>query len=154
VNHAEERLRSWRTPVAGRAGAEAALADRVADLTATATAAESGVRVAVGSSGAVTGLHLDERAMRLSGVELSEEILRTMRRAQAGLTDRVAQAVAETVGVDTETGRSVLDSFAQRFPAEPQAPPTSPVMPSPPPFPSFPSVPQQPVKSGQASHSS
>ena len=143
VDDAEDWVRSWSGQASGRAEAARALADRVSVLTATATGADRAVRVTVGSSGAVTGLELDDRVQRMTGAQLSEEILRVMRRAQAGLADEVARAVAETVGADTETGRAVLDSYTQRFPAEPDAPPASPVMPSPPPFPSFPNLPHQ-----------
>jgi hypothetical protein len=69
-----------------------------------------------------------------------------MRRAQAGLADRVAEAVDETVGADTDTGKAVLDSFSQRFPADADHAPAAPVMPSPPPFRSFenrPTLPHQ-----------
>jgi hypothetical protein len=137
VDDAEEWVRSWSAQVSGRAGATAALADRVAQLSASAVGADRAIRVTVGSSGAVTGLELDDRVQRMTGAELAAEILAVMRRAQAGLADRVAEAVDETVGSDTETGRAVLDSFSQRFPAEPDESPTTPVMPSPPPFPTF-----------------
>lgn len=53
--------------------------------------------------------------------------------------DRFASAVDDTVGGDSETGRAVLDSFAQRFPAPAVEPvePVEPVMPAPKPFPTF-----------------
>ena len=57
----------------------------------------------------------------------------------------MAEAVDETGGADTETGRAVLESFAQRFPLDADAP-SAPVMPAPPPFPTFqnrPSLPHQ-----------
>jgi hypothetical protein len=127
--------RSWTTPIPDHTEAAAALADRVASLTS--TAAGKTVRVTVASSGILTGLELDEMP------ELAEEILRTMRRAQSGLTDRVAEAVADTVGAESDTGRAVLDSFFQRFPAEP---PAEPVMPTPP-FPTFQSRPTLPTQS-------
>lgn len=142
---AEEWVRSWSTQVSGRAEAAAALADRVAGLTASATGPDGGVTVTVASSGNVTGLDLADSVRRLAGTELAAQIMTVMRRAQAGLSDRVAEAVDETVGADTETGRAVLDSFAQRFPAE-TGEAGAPVMPSPPPFPTFhnkPSLPHQ-----------
>jgi hypothetical protein len=130
--------------VSGRTEAATALADRVASLTASADGADGAVRVTVASSGIVTGLELDDD-VRLAGAGLATEILRVMRRAQAGLTERVAAAVDATVGADSETGKAVLNSFAQRFPAESDRPAT-PVMPSPPPFPTFqnrPTLPHQ-----------
>jgi hypothetical protein len=152
LDGAEVRGRSWSDPEPGRAGAVSELADRVATLTASATGADRAIRVTVASSGVVTGLELDDRVQRMSGAELAEEILRVMRRAQAGLADRVTEAVRETVGQDTETGRAVLASYGRRFPAEPDAAPVSPVMPSPPPFPSFPNLPQQAVGGARSRH--
>jgi hypothetical protein len=128
-------MRSWSAQVAGRTEAAAALADRVATLTSSAEGGSGAIRVTVASSGIPTGLELDDSVQ--PGKDLAAEILRVMRRAQAGLVDRVATAVEETVGADTETGRAVLDSFAQRFPADPDESPAAPVMPSPPPFPTF-----------------
>lgn len=134
-------------------GSAATLADRVATLDASATGADGAITVTVASSGNVTALELDDRVRALAVTDLAGEILRTMRRAQSGLAERVEEAVAATVGADTETGRAVLDSFAQRFPVEPAEAPRSPVMPSPP-FPTFqstPTLPQQAPGSGYES---
>jgi YbaB/EbfC DNA-binding family protein len=142
---AEEWVRSWSTQVSGRAEAAAALADRVAGLTASATGTDGAVTVTVASSGTMTGLALADSVQRLAGAELADQIMTVMRRAQAGLSELVAEAVDETVGADTETGRAVLESFAQRFPAETTGT-GAPVMPSPRPFPTFhnkPSLPHQ-----------
>ena len=142
---AEEWVRSWSSQVSGRAEAAAALADRVAGLTASATGADGAVTVTVASSGNVTGLALADSVQRLGGAALAAQIMSVMRRAQAGLCDRVAEAVDETVGAGTETGRAVLANFARRFPAE-TGEARAPVMPSPPPFPTFhnkPSLPHQ-----------
>jgi hypothetical protein len=145
VDDAEDWVRSWSSQASGRAEAAAALADRVAGLTASATGADGAITVTVASSGNVTGLALADSVQQLAGAELAAQIMTVMQRAQAGLSDRVAEAVDETVGADTETGRAVLESFAQRFPAE-AGEPSAPVMPSPPPFPTFhnkPSLPHQ-----------
>lgn len=151
LDDAEDWVRSWSAEVSGRAEAAAALAERVSAISSTATGADQAIRVTVGSSGVMTALELDDRVQQLRGLELSEEILRVMRRAQAGLGDKVAEAVERTVGSDTETGRAVLDSFARRFPAEPDEAPATPVMPSPPPFPSFPARPSVPHQPGGGS---
>jgi phenylpyruvate tautomerase PptA (4-oxalocrotonate tautomerase family) len=132
-------MRSWNAQVSARTEAAAALADRVASLTASATGADDGVRATVASSGILTGLEIGDE-VELTGAGLATEIIRVMRRAQATLAERVAEAVEETVGTDSETGKAVLDSFAQRFPPEPSVP----VMPAPPPFPTFQSRPTLP----------
>ncbi len=114
----QNAMRSWSEHASGRTEAAADLADRVATLAASAAGDDGAVRVTVASSGVLTGLELDDRVQRLPGAELAGEILRTMRRAQSHLTDRVAVAVEETVGAGTETGKAVLDTFSQRFPGE------------------------------------
>jgi hypothetical protein len=141
----QDAMRSWSEQVSGRTEAAADLADRVATLSASAAGGDGAIRVTVSSSGVLTGLELDDRVHRLPSRDLAGEILRTMRRAQAGLAERVAAAVDETVGADTETGKAVLDSFAQRFPVEPDEAPDAPVMPAPPQltFQSRPSLPHQ-----------
>jgi phenylpyruvate tautomerase PptA (4-oxalocrotonate tautomerase family) len=146
VDDAEDWVRSWSTQVSSRAEAAAALADRVAGLSTSATGAGGAITVVVASSGVMTGLELDDRVQRFAGAELAERILGVQRRAQADLVTKVAAAVDETVGADTETGRAVLESFAQRFAAEAEHPP-APVMPSPPPFPTFQSKPALPHQS-------
>jgi hypothetical protein len=128
-------------------GAAAALADRMATLVSSADGDEGAIRVTVASSGNVIGLELDDRVRRYSGAELAAAILKVMRRAQAGLVDRVAAAIEETVGAGSATGRAVLDSFAGRFAADPEQVPRAPVMPSPPPFPRFQNRPTLPHQS-------
>jgi hypothetical protein len=125
-----------------------ALADRVATLSASAAGDDGAVRVTVAGSGLVTAIELNDRVQRLPGSILAAELMRTIRRAQAAIVGQAAVAVDETVGVDSETGKAVLDSFSQRFPLEPddsEEPPVTPVMPTPP-FPTFqskPTLPQQ-----------
>ena len=127
--------------------AAAALADRIATLTSSADGDGGAIRATVSSSGNLTDLELDHRAQTYPGADLAAAILRVMRRAQAGLVDQVAVAVKETVGTDTDTGRAVLDSFAQRFAGTSEEAPSAPVMPSPPPFPTFQNRPTLPHQS-------
>lgn len=150
VDAAEEWVRSWNSQDTGRAEATATLADRIAGLTASADGGDGVVHVGVDSSGNVTELALSDNAHRLTGKDLAAEIMRTMRRAQAGLGEQVAAAVEETVGAESDTGRAVLESFTQRFPAVPDEP-LAPVMPASAPFPSFsnrPTLPHQQPANG------
>ena len=117
IDAAEDWLDAW----VGQANAQAArsveLSRRVAALTGTAAGRDGAIRVTVGSAGQVERLELDERVHELPGPRLAEEIMSVIRRAQAALSDRVAEQVQATVGADTETGRAVLHSFETRFPA-------------------------------------
>ncbi|MET0423109.1 MAG: YbaB/EbfC family nucleoid-associated protein [Actinoplanes sp.] len=122
------------------------LADRLATLTASATGDDGVVTVTVGGDGVVTGLRLDDQIQQFTGAKLSDEILRTMRRAQAALAEQVLAAVDETVGVRSEAGRAVLASVNRRFTDEPEPRPVEPVMPSAP-FPTFRNTPTLPHQS-------
>ncbi|XVU26570.1 YbaB/EbfC family nucleoid-associated protein [Actinoplanes sp. CA-054009] len=108
------------------------IAERLATLSATATDDDGVVTVTVAGPGVVTGLWLDDRVRLLSGAALSSEILRTMRRAQAALAERVTAAAED---------------------GDPDEPP-APVMPAAPPFPTFentPSLPHQAPGNGYES---
>jgi hypothetical protein len=116
IDAAQDWLDSWSAGVTAQAERAAQLSRRVAALTGYAENGDRSIRVTVGSSGQVEKLDLDDRVRRLTGAELSGEIMSVMRRAQAGLTALVEAQVRDTVGVDTETGRAVVNSFSLRFP--------------------------------------
>ncbi|MDG4839858.1 YbaB/EbfC family nucleoid-associated protein [Micromonospora sp. WMMD967] len=115
-DEAQELLHSWTAQLSTRAQAAADLSERVAALAASATGADGAIRVTVAASGALTDLRMDDRVQRMRGSELASIIMATVARAQAGLTDQVIVAVHDTVGIDSETGRTVADTFAKRFP--------------------------------------
>ena len=116
VDAAEDWLDSWVAGVDARAEAAARLARQVAAVSAVAHNDDETITVTVGANGQIEGLELDDRVQRLSGRELSGQILAVMRAAQRKVTERVAAEVQATVGSDSETGRAVLDAFERRFP--------------------------------------
>ena len=116
VDAAEDWLDSWVAGVDARAEAAAQLARQVAAVTAVARNDDETITVTVGANGQVEGLELDDRVQRLSGRDLSGQILAVMRAAQRKVTERVAVEVQATVGDDSETGRAVIDAFERRFP--------------------------------------
>jgi len=120
IDAAEEWLNTWTASVNAQAERAAQLTSRVAALTAKAESADGSIKVTVGSTGQIERLSLDDRVQRLSGNELSRQILAVMRKAQASLSTLVTSEVAATVGVDTETGRAVIGSFETRFPQPPE----------------------------------
>ncbi|MBB4690066.1 YbaB/EbfC family nucleoid-associated protein [Paractinoplanes abujensis] len=113
---AEGWVRSWSASVSEQAAATQSMADQVSRLESTASDRERLVRVTVDGSGCVTGLELEPEARRYDMDRLAKEILRTMRQAQARLTEQVAAIAERTVGVDTPTGRAVVSGFESRFP--------------------------------------
>jgi DNA-binding protein YbaB len=113
LDDAEEWLRSWTAQASARAEAAQQMSDRVVGLKSTASVANGAITVTVAGSGIVTGLELDDRVQRFSGRDLSTQIMRAIQKAQAGLNQKVAAVVAETVGAETETGQAVLGSFVR-----------------------------------------
>ncbi|MEU7908582.1 YbaB/EbfC family nucleoid-associated protein [Actinoplanes sp. NPDC049118] len=116
VDAAEEWLDSWVAGVDARARSAVDLSRRVATLTGQARSEDGLLAVAVGSGGQLVRLDIDDDARRRSGAELSHDIMALVGRAQADLSAQVAEQVRETVGEDTETGRAVINSYAERFP--------------------------------------
>ncbi|GIF26122.1 hypothetical protein BJ973_003392 [Actinoplanes tereljensis] len=118
VDAAEAWLDSWVAGVDARAASAVELSRRVAALTGEARSSDEYLHVTVGSTGQLAHLEIDDRARQRSGAELSRDIMALVHQAQAQLAARVAEQVGETVGADTETGRAVIGSFAERFPED------------------------------------
>jgi hypothetical protein len=119
IDAAEEWLESWAAGVDANAARAVELSRRVAALTGEARSRDGTIAVAVGAAGQLLRLDIDDQARRLTGAELSREIMTLIGRAQAALSARVADQVRDTVGADTETGRAVIHSYAERFPQPP-----------------------------------
>jgi YbaB/EbfC DNA-binding family len=122
IDAAEDWLDAWVAAADARASAAAQLTRQVAAITAVARNDDGTVAVTVGSNGQLEHLDLDDRVRRLTGRELSAEIMSVLRSAQRELTRRVAAEVRNTVGDDSATGRAVIDAFDRRFPAAPPEP--------------------------------
>ncbi|WP_045747346.1 YbaB/EbfC family nucleoid-associated protein [Actinoplanes rectilineatus] len=117
VDEAGEWLDRWAGGVSERAARAAELNRRVAGLTGRASSRDGTITVVVAATGQVEDLRLEERVRDLPAREISREILAVMRAAQHTLTEQIAGQVRDTVGADSETGRTVLDAYARRFPA-------------------------------------
>jgi hypothetical protein len=119
IDSAEEWLETWAAGVDANAARAVELSRRVAALTGEARSRDGSIAVAVGSAGQLERLDIDDRPGQLTGAQLSREIMGLIRRAQAQLSARVATQVEQTVGADTEAGRAVIHSYAERFPEPP-----------------------------------
>jgi hypothetical protein len=118
LDEAEAQVRSWAAQASERAEAAARMANEVAALTSSAEGSRGAIKVAVDASGLLTRLELADSVRTMSGTELAQAIMATVRRAQASLAAKVSSVVAATVGADTETGSAVIGSFESRFPVE------------------------------------
>ena len=112
----EAWVRSWAAQASERAAAAAQMADEVGTISSSAEGGSGSIKVAVDSSGLLTRLELADSVRAMPATVLAQEIMTTVRRAQAGLAAKVTSVVAATVGADTETGSAVIGSYERRFP--------------------------------------
>ncbi|MFI0469368.1 MULTISPECIES: YbaB/EbfC family nucleoid-associated protein [Saccharopolyspora] len=116
----EEEIRRWAAGIQAKADRYQQMQQQVTAVKATAESRDGVVRVTVDSAGAVTDLQITDDARRMSGAGLAESVLTTMRQAQAGIRDQVAEVMSATVGDDTETVNAVVSAYRERFP-DPEA---------------------------------
>ena len=117
--HTEQQVNKWAADIAANAQRYEDISHEVAALTARETSRDNVVEVTVNARGVVTDLHISDRARDLSGQELTQLVLGTMRRAQHRITDQVAAAMAPMAEKDPQTVRNVVDGYQQRFPEPP-----------------------------------
>ncbi|TCO56009.1 YbaB/EbfC family nucleoid-associated protein [Actinocrispum wychmicini] len=113
----------WSTRVTERARRFQIAQESVATLSVTESAANGAIRVTVGPSGIPTDIWLSDDTGRMRPAEVARQLMACMRRAQAGLADRVGAVMAETVG-DSADAAAVVDAYHQRFPQDDPAPPS------------------------------
>jgi DNA-binding protein YbaB len=119
-----EELDRWAAEVAAKSVRYQRMQREVADVTVTASSPDGLVTVTVNAAGVLTDLRFTDRAAELAGSRLAALVLATMRRAQARITDRVAEVLRSTVGDDAVAVDAVVSSYRNRFP-EPEPVPSS-----------------------------
>ncbi len=91
-----------------------AVAERIAQLTVSATTSQGAIEVNVDSAGICTRLQLEPEVMRWSSDELADEIMQAMRRGHELMRDKVNAVVREIMGNDSVLGQAVLAGFDAR----------------------------------------
>jgi DNA-binding protein YbaB len=116
-DQAAAQLDAWAQGFAEKAERYRAAQERTEEIRLTSANSDGSVRVTVRADGSVTDLNLSGRARTMPLDELSAQILTTMRRAQSGIADRVAEVMTEEVGDEDPQTRSLLvDNLRSRFP--------------------------------------
>lgn len=115
ASSALDRIDEWERSVARRAEQTQALAQRAAEISATARSRDGLVEVTVGAEGRIEHLHLDERTRQHPAADTAQKIMETLAAAKAELIQRFAEVTAETVGADSETGRMLMTSLRTRL---------------------------------------
>lgn len=108
---AERMVDDWQDGFERRAAQARDLASQLAGLSASARSADDLIEVTVGRSGELVGLRLDEAIRRQPVATTEREILATVATARTALAAKVAAAVADTVGAESESGRAILAAY-------------------------------------------
>ena len=117
-----DRIDEWERGFAERAAQAKTLAERTAQLSATARGSDGLIEVTVGPNGQITDLRLDEEIRRQPAATTARQILSTLRAAQRALLRQVEGVAAETVGADSATAKAVLSSLSARLSADDEEP--------------------------------
>jgi len=119
IGAAERMVDGWEQKILHRAQRYQQMRERVEQISVTETSRDGTVRVTVASNGIPTVLHIAETARERSMAELSTEIMTTLRRAQSRIPELMQQVMAETVGTEDETVRTIMERARQQFPEPP-----------------------------------
>ncbi|MFI5613056.1 YbaB/EbfC family nucleoid-associated protein [Amycolatopsis sp. NPDC051903] len=140
-DEAIRRMDEWAAGFARKAERYAAAQQETERLRLTASSPDGTVRVTVGADGVVSDLVFGSKTRTMPPEELARMVLTTMRRAQSGITERVAEVMTENLGdEDQETRTALLSNLSSRFPdpdepedgpGEEPAPPVPPAPPAP-----------------------
>ncbi|MEV8614384.1 YbaB/EbfC family nucleoid-associated protein [Amycolatopsis sp. NPDC051373] len=142
-DEAIRRMDEWAAGFARKAERYAAAQQETERLRLTASSPDGTVKVTVGADGVVSDLVFGSKTRTMPQEELARMVLDTMRRAQSGITQRVAEVMTENLGdEDQDTRSALLGSLRSRFPdldepeggsgaPEPPAPTPPPVPPAP-----------------------
>ncbi len=121
----QEEIEKWAAAAQDKAQRYQQMQQEMTALSSSATSSDEVVQVTVDTSGALTELTLSDGIRRMTGAEVSAAVMSTIRQAQSGLGDQVAEVITSTVGdEDTATTDAMISTFRQRFPGdEDPAPP-------------------------------
>ena len=114
---AQQWLADWQVRITDQSERTREMAARIAALKVSAESRDGAVRVTVDSAGVPVDLVLASRVEGWPAQRVAAEIMATMRMAQADLTHRVEQVAADTVGAGSETARTLLTPYQERFAA-------------------------------------
>lgn len=116
IAEAEQLVHNWQARILEKAELARDLAARVAAVSATAESRSGAVRVTVDNVGVPVEIRLDGEVGSWPAARISNEIMATMRMAQARLTTEVEELVAAAPSAGQETGATLLASYHERFP--------------------------------------
>ena len=115
----QRRIDQWAQSFADKAERYRSVQEKTQQIRLSASGANGAVRVTVGADGTVHDLQFSDKIRSMPLEELSSQVLSTIRRAQGGISERVGEVMAETLGdEDAETRAVMLDNLRRQFPPQ------------------------------------
>ena len=96
-------------------------------VSVSATSPDGAVTVTVNTSGALTGLRINDRLSGQPGARIAEAVLATTRQAQARIAGTMSEVMRDIIGDDPEIADGVMALYRTKFPPPPpqqQRPPS------------------------------
>lgn len=123
LGNSAARVDQWVARAKEKAERYQAMKAAVVQVSVTESSKDGMVTVTVDSAGNVTGLEITDRNKELSGAQVAEAVLATLRRAQSRLPERLGEVMADTIGDDQQTIDTVVGDYRAKFPEpEPEEP--------------------------------
>lgn len=121
-------LEQWTAGLEQRVQQFGRLQEQLDTTTATESSPGGGVRVTVDSTGVPTDIYFAETSRGEDPARLAADVMATMRRAQAKLTQRVGDLVHDLTPDGDEVSQNIMAGFQRRFPGRPPAAARRPVV--------------------------
>ncbi|TCO57280.1 YbaB/EbfC family nucleoid-associated protein [Actinocrispum wychmicini] len=125
---AKERLDRLAAETRAKAERYQAMQAKAGQVSVTEKGKDDVVTVTIDSAGNVTDLRITDAVKDMTGEQVANAVLTTLRRAQSRLPERLSEVMAETIGDDQRTIDAVVANYRAKFPApkDPDAEPTTP----------------------------
>lgn len=113
---AQHWLADWQTRISDQTERTREMAARISAIKISAKSRDGAVRVTVDNAGVPVDIGLASVVEGWPAQRIAAEIMATLRIAQADLTNRIERVAADTVGAGSETARTLLTPYYERFP--------------------------------------
>jgi DNA-binding protein YbaB len=119
IDASEKMVDNWTRQLQERAAKYQSMAERFEGVTVTERSADGTVEVTVNAKGMLTDLKIAEAASGQRMAEVSAQVLRTLRKAQAKIPELLQDVMAETIGLQDETANRMFAEARKTFPEPP-----------------------------------
>ena len=120
VSEATRMIDDWERNATEKAARFQRMAEQVEQVSITESVANGAVRVTVGHNGLPTDIAMTDGVRSMEPSEIASNVMAAIRKAQSRYPGRLAEILAETVGVDDPASRHILAKAEENFPAAPE----------------------------------